>query len=111
MSAAPRMRRLTLWAWAALCLSLLFWTLAGYSWRICLLAILPLLAPLRGLLRGDRYTYAWASLFAVPYVMFTLTELLVNPAARWPAALSLLLEFAWFYAMVLYLRAAPGRRG
>ncbi len=91
--------------------SLLAWSSVGYPWQICVLAVLPLLAPLSGLLRGRRHTYAWASLFAVGYVMFILTELLVNRAARWPAALSLLLVFAWFCAMVLYLRAAPGRRG
>jgi len=52
---------------------------------------LPLLAPLRGLLRGSRYTYAWATLFAIPYLAFAVTELLVNPQARWVAAISLLL--------------------
>ncbi len=111
MSAAQRLRRLTLGLWAAVCLSLLAWSLAGYPWQICVLAVLPLLTPLPGLGRGSRRTYAWASLFAVPYVMFTVTELLVKPAARWVAALSLLLVFAWFCAMVLYLRASRGLRG
>ena len=38
-------------------------------------------------MRGRRYTYAWATLFAIPYLVFALTELLVNPAARWVAAI------------------------
>src|ERR1700679_3740496 len=77
---------------AALTSSLLAWILVGYPWPICVIAVLPLLAPLRGLMRGSRYTYAWATLFAIPYVAFAVTELLVNPRARWVAAMSLLLE-------------------
>lgn len=97
-------RRLTLWLWGAVVLSLLGWITVGYPWPLCVLAALPLLAPLRGLLRGSRYTYAWATLFAVPYLMFSMTELLVNPFARWVAGISLLLVFAWFCAMVAFLR-------
>jgi len=78
----------------------------GYSGTMCVLAILPLLAPLNGLVRGRRYTFAWATLFAVPYLAFAVTELLVNPRARWVAAMSLLLVFAWFCTMILFLRAS-----
>lgn len=102
--------RLTIWLWVAVAASLLAWMLAGYPWLICVIAVLPLLAPLNGLLRGRRHTYAWATLFAIPYLVFALTELLANPAARWVAALSLLLVFAWFCTMILYLRASRVRR-
>ena len=111
MSVALSARRATLWLWAGVALSLLGWTLAGYSWLLCGIGVLPLLAPLRGLVRGERYTYAWATLFSIPYLIFTITELLVNPAARWVGAVSLLLTFAWFCAMVLYLRASRVRPG
>lgn len=107
MNAARKAQLLTIWLWAAVALSLSAWMLAGYSWPICLLAVLPLLAPLRGLIQGRRYTYAWATLFAVPYLAFAITELLVNPAARWVASVSLLLVFAWFCTMILFLRASP----
>lgn len=107
MNAARKAQLLTIWLWAAVAVSLLGWMAAGYSWPICLLAVLPLLAPLRGLIQGRRYTYAWATLFAVPYLAFAITELLVNPAARWVASVSLLLVFAWFCTMILYLRASP----
>ena len=83
---------------------------AGYPWLICALAVVPLLAPLSGLIRGRRHTYAWATLFAIPYLAFALTELLVNPAARWVAAISLLLVFAWFCAMILFLRTSRAHR-
>ena len=85
MSLKVTARSLTIWFWIALVLSLPAWMMAGYPWPICALAALPLLAPLNGLLRGRRHTYAWATLFAIPYLAFALTELLVNPAARWVA--------------------------
>ncbi|HME38997.1 MAG TPA: DUF2069 domain-containing protein [Steroidobacteraceae bacterium] len=110
MSLNSTARSLTIWLWIAVALSLLAWMLVGYPWPICLLAVLPLLAPLNGLVRGRRHTYAWATLFAVPYLAFALTELLVNPAARWVGALSLLLVFAWFCAMVLFLRVSRAHR-
>ena len=103
-------RSLTIGFWIALVLSLPAWMMAGYPWPICILAALPLLAPLNGLLRGRRHTYAWATLFAIPYLAFALTELLVNPAARWVAAMSLLLVFAWFCTMILFLRASRAQR-
>jgi uncharacterized membrane protein len=99
-------RALTIWLWLAIALSLLAWMAAGYSRITCLIAVVPLLAPLGGLLRGHRYTYSWATLFAVPYMAFAITELLVNRDARWVAAVTLLLLFAWFCVMILYLRAS-----
>jgi uncharacterized membrane protein len=104
-------RSLVIGFWAAVVVSLLAWILAGYPWPMCILAALPLLAPLSGLIRGRRHTYAWATLFAIPYLMFALTELLVNPAARWVAATSLLLLFAWFCTMILFLRVSRAHRG
>jgi uncharacterized membrane protein len=104
-------RVLTIWLWLAIVASLLGWIAAGYPWPMCVLAILPLLAPLDGLIRGRRYTYAWATLFAIPYIAFALTELLANPRARWVAASSLLLVFAWFCTMILFLRASRAPRG
>jgi uncharacterized membrane protein len=83
----------------------------GYPRVVCLIAVVPLLAPFNGLLRGRRYTYAWATLFAVPYMAFAVMELLVNREARWVAAASLLLLFAWFCTMILYLRASRVHRG
>jgi uncharacterized membrane protein len=110
MSASSTSRTLTIWLWAAVAASLLAWTLVGYPWPLCLIAVVPLLAPLNGLVRGRRYTYAWATLFAIPYLAFAVTELLVNPQARWVASLSLLLVFAWFCTMILFLRASRVHR-
>jgi uncharacterized membrane protein len=110
MSAARITQLLAIWLWTAVTLSLLAWISAGYPWPVCILAALPLLAPLSGLIKGRRYTYAWATLFAIPYLAFALTELLVNPSARWVASISLFLVFAWFCTMVLFLRASQAHR-
>jgi uncharacterized membrane protein len=109
MSLQSTARTWTIVLWVAIALSFAAWMAAGYSWTLCLLAIVPLLAPLNGLIRGRRYTYSWATLFAIPYLAFAITELLVNPNARWVAGLSLLLVFAWFCVMILYLRASRAR--
>ncbi len=111
MTGAAVARNVALGLWAAVAASLLAWITAGYPWPLCALAVLPLLAPLRGIAAGRRYTYAWATLFAVPYLLFALTELLSNPRARWVAGVSLILVFAWFCSMVVFLRAAPARPG
>jgi uncharacterized membrane protein len=110
MSVARNTRLLAIWLWTAVALSLLAWIVVGYPWPVCVLAVLPLLAPLHGLIKGRRYTYAWATLFAIPYITFAITELLVNPSARWVASISLFLAFGWFCTMVLYLRASPTHR-
>jgi uncharacterized membrane protein len=110
MSLAPAARSLTIWLWIAVTASLLAWMLVGYSWPMCVVAVVPLLAPLNGLIRGRRHTYAWATLFAIPYLVFALTELLVNPAARWVAGASLLLVFCWFCTMIFYLRVSRAHR-
>jgi uncharacterized membrane protein len=110
LSFSRKTRLATIWLWAAVALSLSCWYIAGYPWLICLAAVVPLLAPLRGLILGRRRTYAWATLFAIPYLVFAVTELLVNPAAHWVASFSLLLVFGWFCSMVLYLRASRAHR-
>lgn len=106
-----RARALAVALWAALALSLLAWMTAGYPWPLCLAALLPLTAPLHGLVTGRRHTYVWATLFAVPYSAFALTELLVNPAARRVASVSLMLVACWFLAMIAYLRSSRARPG
>lgn len=105
---AARAHALSIALWFCLCMSLLAWVLAGYPWMLCILATFPLLTPLPGLVRGKRFTFAWASLFTVPYVAFAVTELLVNANARVVASATMLLVFGWFCSLVLYLRLSRG---
>jgi uncharacterized membrane protein len=65
----------------------------------------PLWAPLRGLIRRSRRTYAWATLCVVPYFILGVTEAVANPERRLWAGLCLLIALALFAILILYLRA------
>jgi uncharacterized membrane protein len=75
--------------------------------RLVIAAVLtcPLWAPLRGLLRRSRMTYAWATLCVIPYFILGVTEAVANPERRlWPG-LCLIVALALFVLLILYLRA------
>lgn len=75
---------------------------ANLGWTIALL--LPVAAPIPGLIRGIRRTYAWATLCVAPYFVYGITEVIANPAVRGAAAAVLFASLAWFVALVWYLR-------
>lgn len=64
----------------------------------------PWLMPLRGLLRGDRRTHAWATLCVAPYFVYGMTEVIANPAVRVAAALMMAASLAHFVTLVAFLR-------
>ncbi len=66
----------------------------------------PALLPLRGVIKGDRYTYRWATLCVLPYFVVALTEAFANPAARAFAIALLGASLVWFFALVAYLRVS-----
>lgn len=77
--------------------SLVWWHLQPIGWGVkgAIILCLPLLLPLPGMLRGNAYTHAWASLMLLFYMVYVLTEL-VGGAARGiaiPAALSTAVMF------------------
>ena len=73
--------------------------------------LLPLVAPLPGLWRGRRRTYAWATLCVAPYVIYGITEVIANPAVRGTAGIILFASLGWFIALVLYLRLSRPTAG
>jgi len=75
---------------------------ANLGWTIALL--LPVAAPIPGIVRGIRRTYAWATLCVAPYFIYGITEVIANPAVRGAAAAILFASFAWFVTLVAYLR-------
>ncbi|MCM2312037.1 MAG: DUF2069 domain-containing protein [Steroidobacteraceae bacterium] len=79
---------------------------ANLAWTLVLL--LPLAAPLPGLVRGVRRTYAWASLCVAPYFIYGVTEVIANPAVRGAAGAVLFASLGWFVALVWYLRLSRG---
>ena len=96
----------------ALCLTWELWLAPlrpGGSWLV--LKVLPLLAPLFGILRRKRYTYQWASMLILAYftegVVRGYTEAgLAALIARVEIALSLL----FFLSVVAYVRATDRER-
>lgn len=82
---------------------------ANLLWTLLMLA--PLAAPLPGLWRGRRRTYAWATLCVAPYFIFGLTEVVANPAVRGAAGAILFASLAWFAALVAYLRLSRSTAG
>ena len=85
--------------------------LIAWQWRasrleaaFLIVSLAPLIAPLPGLIRGRRFTYAWCSLLTIPYMALGVTEIIADPAQRWAPAMLLLLAFAWLIALVAYLR-------
>jgi uncharacterized membrane protein len=77
-----------------------------------LLFLVPLVAPLPGLARGRRYTYAWSTLVMIGYVALGITETLADPSARTAPAFILFTAFVLFVVLIGYLRvtrSAPRR--
>ncbi len=66
--------------------------------------LIPLLFPLRGLLQGRPYTYAWSSFLALFYFIHAVLELYSTPQDRYLALLELLLSIAFYVGSVSYAR-------
>ena len=66
--------------------------------------VLPLLFPLRGLLQGRPYTYAWSSFLSLFYLIHAVLELYSSPQDRYLALLELLLSLSFYVGCVIYAR-------
>jgi uncharacterized membrane protein len=76
----------------------------GGSWLV--LKVLPLLLPLRGLLRGERYTFQWSTLLIWLYAAEGATRMYTDGglAARL-AFVELVLALGYFAAAVAAIKA------
>ncbi len=75
----------------------------GGSWLM--LKVLPLLAPLFGVLRGKRYTFQWASMM----ILFYFTEGVVRAWSEKPpsstlASIEIVLSVVFYFAAVYYAK-------
>jgi uncharacterized membrane protein len=105
--------RLQLLASASL-IALIFLSLAWELWlaplkpggSMWVLKVLPLLAPLFGILHGKLYTYRWSTLLIWFYfaegTMRAVTE---PPPSRWLAVLEVVLSLAFFLSAAWYARS------
>ncbi|HEX2583545.1 MAG TPA: DUF2069 domain-containing protein [Steroidobacteraceae bacterium] len=105
---AARVRIATILIWIALfslvALHQVLPSLSVGSMLRAFLYSLPLFAPLPGLLRGNRYTYSWATLCVLPYFIVGITETVANPSIHiWATAL-LGLSLLWFFSLISFLR-------
>jgi uncharacterized membrane protein len=107
---ARHARQATIGLQCLLLLCIILWrlltrpTAQGAVWAIVL--CIPLLLPLRGLLRGERYTYAWATLCVIPYFIVGTTESIADPRGRGWAAACLTISLALFAALIVFIRTA-----
>ena len=69
-----------------------------------ILFILPLLFPLKGLLQGNPFTYAWANFIVLIYFLHSLTTLWVLPSDRIWAILELLFASTMFLGCSYYAK-------
>lgn len=108
MNSAARLSTVAVTLLIALLAIVVAWQLSGgiTPQRVLICAVLtcPLWAPLRGLMRRHRRTYAWATLCVVPYFILGVTEAVANPSRRVWAGLCLALALSLFATLILYLR-------
>ena len=69
-----------------------------------LLFTLPLLFPLKGLLQGNPFTYAWSNFIVLIYFLHSLTTLWVLPADRVWAVLELIFASTMFFGATYYAK-------
>lgn len=68
------------------------------------LMLVPLLFPLRGILYGRPYTFAWASFLALFYLTHGVVEAYSTPVDRWLAVLEVVLSIAFYSGSMFYAR-------
>lgn len=69
-----------------------------------ILFILPLLFPLRGLIKGNPYTYAWSNFIVMIYFLHSLTTLWVSEDERILAAIELCFASLMFWGGTYYAK-------
>ncbi len=69
-----------------------------------ILFTLPLLFPLKGLLQGNPYTYAWSNFIVLIYFLHSLTTLWVLPSDRVWAILELIFASTMFLGCSYYAK-------
>ncbi len=65
----------------------------------------PLVFPLKGLLAGRPYTYAWSTLVALIYFGHGVGEAWTLPQERICAGMEIILSTLWFAGAIAYVRA------
>jgi len=97
--------RLAIAAWVLLGACVATWPGAGIGRFTTAFAFVPLLLPLHGIVRGSVKWLRAAPMALAPALALAITEILVNPPARFVAGASIALAFLAFAAIVAALRS------
>ncbi len=89
-----------LMAWNTLWFPSTKWPIA----LVLLLAITPMLLPLRGFLNANPKSCAWMAYLSIAYLMHGSVEAYVNAAKRLPASLEVIFSAALFIGTTFYIR-------
>ncbi|MBO9355299.1 DUF2069 domain-containing protein [Bordetella petrii] len=108
----PHLRRLAAASLLALIVLCVAWETflapirPGGSWLF--LKALPLAFPLRGILRGNLYTFQWASMLVLLYLMEGVVRAMSDPSPMSVAlaGLETALSLVFFLSAILYVRPA-----
>ncbi len=116
MTRAVVARTITLGGYFGLWLLLLLW----YGWLapsatlgkglVLGFLLIPLLAPLHGLITGKSYTYAWSSMLSLLYFAHAIGEAWTLSDERVYAFIELVLSLMWFGGALMYLQARKSER-
>jgi uncharacterized membrane protein len=106
----PNLKKMALIGYFSLLFFMPLWLLVlspseGLSTPTTLLFFtLPLLFPLKGLLQGNPFTYAWANFIVLIYFLHSLTTLWVLPSDRLWAILELIFATMMFLGCSYYAK-------
>ncbi len=105
-----RLKLITLFGYFSLLIYMPTWLLwlnpsQGLSpWLSLAMFTAPLLFPLRGLIKGDPFTYAWANFVVMWYFLHGLTTLWVSPEDLLWASIELIFASIMFLAGTYYAK-------
>jgi len=72
---------------------------------VLMTVLLPLLFPLRGLLHGRKYTFAWSCFLALLYFIHGVMEAYSSEVTRHLGLVEVLCTSVWFLAAMAYVRS------
>jgi uncharacterized membrane protein len=73
-------------------------------WLAITFFMVPLVFPLKGMLSGKRYTYAWSSFLSMAYFAHGVGEAWTLPDERLYGIIEIILSLMWFTGSILYVR-------
>lgn len=77
------------------------------NWLLGLLATLPLMLPLGGVLKGSLRSMTWAGYIVMLYLVIGIMEAWSNPPQRFPALVQALLVAVFVGSLLVFSRSQP----